>query len=105
MAVPSSGTLSMRGIFSEKNEDDYGAANMDGETGLSLRGLSSNSFSDTSTGGNINLNSSSSSNPPNQTAPFAMSEFYGYDHDFVAAPTFINSTSNNNPESDNVVFQ
>jgi len=85
MAVPSSGnSLSMLGIFSEKNENDYGAANIDGESNISLRGLSSNSFSDTSTGGNINLNTASASNPPNQTAPYAMSEFYGYDHDYVA---------------------
>jgi hypothetical protein len=102
MAVPSSGSITLVGIFSEKNEDDYTANNPE-ENNISLRGLSSNSYND-SAGGNINLNSSSSSNPPNQTAPFAMSEFYGYDHDFVAAPTFINSTSNNNPESDNVVI-
>jgi len=88
MAVPSSGTLSMKGIFSEKNENDYTAANMDGESNLSLRGLSSNSHSDTSTGGNINLNSASASNPPNQTAPYAMSEFYSYDHDYAAAQAF-----------------
>mgnify|MGYP001207206101 CR=1 FL=1 len=84
MAVPGSGTLSMKGIFSEKNENDYTAANMDGESNLSLRGLSSNSHSDTSTGGNINLNSASASNPPNQTAPYSMSEFYSYDHDYAA---------------------
>lgn len=89
MAVPSSGTLSMKGIFSEKNENDYTAANMDGESGLSLRGLSSNSYSDTSTGGNINLNSASGSNPPNQTAPYSMSEFYSYDHDYSAITNFV----------------
>ena len=86
MAVPSSGnSLSMRGIFSEKNENDYTAANMDGESNLSLRGLSSNSHDDTSTGGNINLNANST-NKPDQSAPHSMSEFYGYDHD--AAPAF-----------------
>jgi len=86
MAVPSSGnSLSMLGIFSEKNENDYGAANIDGESNISLRGLSSNSFSDTSTGGNINLNANST-NKPDQSAPHSMSEFYGYDHD--AAPAF-----------------
>lgn len=92
MAVPSSGSLSMRGIFSEKNEDDYGAANMDGETNLSLRGLSSDSHNDVS-GGNININSdgwlastntSGQTGSAIQTAPYSMSEFYGYDHDFVA---------------------
>lgn len=95
MAVPSSGSLSMRGIFSEKNEDDYSAANMDGETNLSLRGLSSDSHDDTGSGGNINNNSdgwlapTNTSNPAQDgsnigSAPFKMSEFYGYDHDHVA---------------------
>lgn len=94
MAVPSSGTLSMKGIFSEKNENDYTAANMDGQSGLSLRGLSSNSHSDTSTGGNINLNSASASNPPNQTAPYSMSEFYSYDHDYAAATATLSYVNN-----------
>lgn len=91
MAVPTSGSISMRGIFSEKNEDDYGAANMDGETGLSLRGLSSNSYSDTSSGGNINLNtgyaSSASGGANLVNSPYAMSEFRGYDHDQVTVDT------------------
>jgi hypothetical protein len=88
MAVPSSGSLSMRGIFSEKNEDDYSAANMDGESNLSLRGLSSNSHSDTSTGGNINLNANFADTADGgaslDDAPYSMSEFRGYDHDYVA---------------------
>ena len=94
MAVPSSGQITLVGIFSEKNEDDYTSNNPE-ENNISLRGLSSNSHND-SAGGNINLNSNSGSNPPNQTAPFAMSEFYGYDHDFapaVAAFTFTNGTA------------
>ena len=82
MAVPASGnSLSMLGIFSEKNENDYTAANIDGENSISLRGLSSNSHGDTASGGNINLNADSAGNAPNQTAPYAMSEFYTYDHD------------------------
>ena len=86
----------MRGIFSEKNEDDYGAANMDGESNLSLRGLSSNSHSDTSTGGNINLNANFADTADGgddlDDAPYGMSEFYGYDHDYVAE-TVLHSTS------------
>jgi len=85
MAVPGSGSISMLGIFSEKNEDDYSAANLDGENTLSLRGLSSNSHSD-STGGNINLNSGTV-NKPDQAAPHNISEFRGYDHD-VVLPSF-----------------
>ena len=97
MAVPASGnSISMRGIFSEKNENDYGAQNMDGESNLSLRGLSSNSHSDTSTGGNINLNADFSDTADGGTdlddAPYGMSEFYGYDHDYVSEVT-LHSTS------------
>ena len=92
MAVPGSGSISMLGIFSEKNEDDYSAANLDGENTLSLRGLSSNSYNDSS-GGNININSSSSSKPDGNT-PHNMSEFRSYDHDFAGAS--LNNTSVNN---------
>ena len=85
MAVPGPGNpINMRGIFSEKNEDDYTAQNMDGETDLSLRGLSSNSFSDTGSGGNIPLNTgfaSTAEGGANLTAsPFSISEFRGYNH-------------------------
>jgi len=84
MPVPTSGNpVTMRGIFSEKNEQDYDAQNIDGESNLSLRGLSSNSHADTSTGGNINLVTDSGANPPDQAAPHSISEFYGYNHSFV----------------------
>ena len=99
MAVPGSGNpLSMLKIFSEKNENDYDANNADGESNFSLRGLSSNSHNDSS-GGNINLNSDSSSNPPDQSAPHAMSEFYSYDHDFTAANPTVWSTIATIPQS------
>jgi hypothetical protein len=79
MAVPASGAISLLKIFSEKNEDDYTANNADGENSFSLRGLSSDSNNDSS-GGNINLNTTS--NPlPDQLTSHKMSEFYGYDHD------------------------
>tara|TARA_B100000900_G_C20553752_1_gene705880 strand:- start:607 stop:1407 length:801 start_codon:yes stop_codon:yes gene_type:complete len=97
MAVPSSGSVSMLGIFSEKNEDDYGAANIDGENGISLRGLSSNSYGDTASGGNINLNtgyaSSASGGANLVNAPYAISEFRGYDHDAVVTNTTATITS------------
>ena len=79
MAVPSSGEITMVGIFSEKNEDDYTANNTDGETDFSLAGLSRNNIDDSSAG-EININASASPKP-DDSAPFQMSEFYGYDHD------------------------
>ena len=82
MAVPSSGQLNLKGIFSEKNENDYTAQNLDGEDNLSLRGLSDSTNNDSS-GGNINVNTANNplSNRPNLSAPHSMSEFYSYDHD------------------------
>ena len=97
MAVPGTGTpLSMLKIFSEKNENDYDANNADGESNFSLRGLSVNGQNDSS-GGNINLNSDSSSKP-DQSAPHAMSEFYDYDHDFTASNPTVWTTSLSIPQ-------
>jgi len=82
VAVPSSGALSLTSIHAEFNESDY-YVNADGES-PSLKGLS--------TGGaplNESINTDSSSYP-NSTTPYAMSEFYGYDHD--AAPAWNNNT-------------
>ena len=92
MAVPSSGNpLSMFGIGNEKNQDDYTSDDSEirDDGGISLRGLSSNSHSDTVGGvvGNINLNANST-NKPDQNAPHSMSEFYDYDHDAAAAFTW-----------------
>ena len=82
MAVPSSGnSISLAGLAAEKDVDDYNDADYDDV--LSLK--------DITIGGNANGNSFSvdptnglSSSHPNNTAPFAMSEFYSYDHDAVA---------------------
>ncbi len=82
MAVPSSGEITLVGIFSEKNESDYTAFNTDSETDISLAGLSRDNIDDSS-GGEININQSSTSKPDDQP-PFQMSEFYGYDHDAVS---------------------
>ena len=80
MAVPSSGEISMVGIYSEKNENDYTAMYAE-ENHISLRGLSSDSHDD-SEGGNIDINLANvSANRPDGSEPHAMSEFYGYDHD------------------------
>ena len=88
MAVPSSGEISMVGIYSEKNESDYTAMYPE-ENNISLLGLSRNNQDD-SDGGNINLNASSTSKP-DESAPHAMSEFYGYDHDQVSNTTYSNN--------------
>ena len=79
MAVPSTGTLSMVGIFSEKNEDDYSAFNEDGESNISLLGLSRDGTDDSS-GGDLTINTAGGQGGDG-VAPYAMSEFYGYDHD------------------------
>ena len=81
MAVPSSGEITLVGIFSEKNESDYDAMFAE-ENNISLAGLSRDNIDD-SDGGEININQSSTSKP-NDQAPFKMSEFYGYDHDAVS---------------------
>ena len=81
MAVPSSGEITLVGIFSEKNESDYDAMFAE-ENNISLAGLSRDNIDD-SDGGEININQSSTSKPDDQP-PFAMSEFYGYDHDAVS---------------------
>jgi hypothetical protein len=83
MAVPSSGSLSLFRIANEKNVNDY--TDDDTETqdygGISLRGVSNNSFDDFGTG-NININTDGWSSPANtsgqtgsaiQTDPYSMS--------------------------------
>ena len=84
MAVPSSGEITLVGIFSEKNESDYDAMFAE-ENNISLAGLSRDNIDD-SDGGEININQSSTSKP-NDQAPFKMSEFYGYDH-YAVGTTF-----------------
>jgi len=75
MAVPSSGQLSLTSIHAELNENDY-YVNADGYS-PSLQGLS--------TGGSPLNEAINTNNPvsdrPDGSAPHAMSEFYGYDHD------------------------
>jgi len=83
MAVPASGnSISLAGLAAEKDVDDYTDADYDDV--LSLK--------DITIGGNANGNSfvadvtnGFSASHPNNAAPFAMSEFYSYDHD-AAAP-------------------
>ena len=75
--------ISMIGIFSEKNEDDYTADNPE-EFNISLKGLSVNGQND-SDGGNIDINANST-NKPDQLAPHGINEFSEYLH--TASPPF-----------------
>jgi len=99
MAVPSSGSLSLRSIALEVATNSYAFHPVDG-TGLSQ--LGSTSLKDMSTGGGTNSTGSfltsgsfpaintanSASNRPDGSAPHAMSEFYSYDQDLVALTSF-----------------
>ena len=86
MVVPTTGSLSLAAIGNEKNVDDY--TSNDGEMisygNISLRGLSNNNFNDGGVG-NINLNADFADTAAGganlDDAPYAMSEFRGYDHD------------------------
>lgn len=78
----------MLGLANEKNTNDFSDGDTEAAIDISLRGLSNNSFIDFGAGSqvesNIALNTASASNPPNQTEPYGMDEFRGYDHDYVA---------------------
>mgnify|MGYP003136776398 CR=1 FL=1 len=76
MAVPSDGAISLVGIGTEVKSNAY---NPDATATITLATLATSTT--------INTNSAS---VPNASAPHAMSEWYGYDHD--AAPAF---TDNN----------
>lgn len=95
MALPSSGQVSMKDIVDEKKGNTTAVQN------VSLKGLSQDgvdspvipNFDYETTGGvgvDVDNNVSSGSNPPNQSPPFQMSEFFDYDHDFD--PTSFNGT-------------
>ena len=87
MSVPSSGSLSMQSIACEKVHDNYGIP-FDAQ-GLAKRAaIGRISLFDVSRSGNTNNSTVSydvtniaSSSSPNNSAPYKMSEFYGYDHD------------------------
>ena len=77
MAVSSSGAISLVGIGTEVKNNAY---NPDATASTSLQSLAINTT--------INTNSAS---VPNSSAPHAMSEWRGYDHD--AAPAFTNNNA------------
>jgi hypothetical protein len=88
MAVPSSGSLSLRRIAAEKVFDNYNVT-LDGfAQGI----LGTTSLADVSTSGNSNgstpsFDSTNTNNPsadrPDGSQPHSMSEFYSYDHDYA----------------------
>ena len=61
MTVPTTGSLSLKGIANEKNDNDYNSDDGEVEQGISLRGVSNDSFNDYGSE-NINLNSFQFSN-------------------------------------------
>jgi len=73
MAVPSSSTISLAGIWNELDSNDYGASNHGSGEDISLKELCDG------TKDTINTNNSSA-NRPNGSAPHDMTEFYSYDH-------------------------
>ena len=70
----------------EKVEDDYTVFNDEGNENISLLGLSRNGTNDFDSQ-DITINTNSTSRPDG-TAPHAMSEFYGYDHDATSSTSF-----------------
>ena len=87
MAVPSSGTLDLSKIANEKHHDNY---NTDASLPTPPYSLKDISTSGNSNGSGVSYDStnSNSTNKPNSTAPYSMSEFYGYDHD-QAPPRYL----------------
>jgi len=99
MAVPSSGSLSLRRIASEKVFDNYNIT-LDG---LAQTTLCTTSLKDVSTSGNSNgstpsfdATNTNSSSYPNGTTPHSMSEFYGYDHNASSGPSLTSFSSSLN---------
>ena len=77
MAVPSSGPITMRSIRDELENSNYdGSATF---SNISLEELSTEEYVEFNTG-------NSTDNRPDESAPHAMSEFYGYDHDISSGP-------------------
>ena len=73
MAVPSSGSLSLFGIYKELTTNTY-TTTYDGANNISIRLASIGTY------GAINTNNATADRP-NGSPPHAMSEFYNYDHD------------------------
>ena len=89
MVCPSSGEISLLGIAREKQNDDYtNTTTLVGQNGNSpgTISLESASTSGNNHGPQVVMEATNTSSPsyPDGSAPYAMSEFYSYDHDAVA---------------------
>lgn len=91
MAVPSLGSLSLRGIAREKNYNNYNSLSNPGSN-LSLRNMSIGTQF-----GLINT-ANNSANRPDTSTPHQMSEFYSYDHDAssASAPSVSTTSASHN---------
>jgi hypothetical protein len=89
MAVPSSGALKLRGIRREIGNNNYDSTST--YSNISLRQMSIGS------NGEINT-ANASTDRPNSSAPYAMSEFYSYDHDKTTTKAFTANGSPNNTQ-------
>ena len=87
MAVPSSGSLSLFGIYKELTTNTY-TTTYDGANNISIRLASIGTY------GTININNAAADRP-NGSPPHAMSEFYNYDHDIVTLTSFSSSINSN----------
>lgn len=83
MAVPSSGAISMSGLAKEKQFDDYTSGSTP-YTPISLLDLAETfvNFDGTNTNG---------VSYPDSAKPHAMSEWYGYDHDYGLSCSTLNA--------------
>ena len=84
MAVPGSGTLSLRRLANEKIDDDYAGSGT--PTMISLSDLT------TGTGHEYENTNTNATSYPNSTAPHSMGEWYSYDHD-EGNRTFLSSSN------------
>jgi len=90
MACPSSGEITLRGLAREKDFDNYGSGSIPtgnseavDATVISLKDVSTSGYSH-STHVEFEATNTASASYPDGSTPYAMSEFYSYDHDAVA---------------------
>ena len=94
MAVPGSGEISLARIYFELTANDYDDFDPS-DPDIDEDFLSLTNFSTGANPPNETINTGNdSSNRPDGSAPHAMSEFYGYDHDLVVVPTWSSVFSN-----------